>query len=429
MCFGSDPVGSQLAPQQILLRQKGALGTKSVQDLEKQLDEIERDPHYLAHHYLGYFPPEYKDAFTTYEIGVRLACVACVILAIATYVLFLSGHFWTFPQDFMHWIHTINPLNAAIGGGIAFVLIAGGSWVIHRARTKEDRLLKSGRGTLEEIDPHLETVCVNYISKKGSAHYTHLYIDHSTKKGKGAEKVYLYNIEEPGHHYSVSFIVTFIGTPVYLVGTVVYNVFRAVIAPFYVLFQYLRERCVGTQVSNAMAPGAFSKRLFLDERSFELVDIPKEMIRSIARVLQAPFYALAFFMAGLYSWVNPMGGRKLGAAIERDWNDEVSLAEGYWSVKGEQKLFKPEGGGGPNGLGRNGFYLAGCWQPVGIAEYQDGKLVKAYYLPKAIDPAAGMDYVTFFRSDLEQHVNDNQQAINSLVLEAEQIQAELDSMD
>ena len=70
--------------------------------------------------------------------------------------------------------------------------------------------------------------------------------------------------------------------------------------------------------------------LYKDERSFELLDIPKEFVKSIWRVIKAPFYALAYFFAGVYSLVNPMGGRKLAAAIELDWNEGVSLAEGYW---------------------------------------------------------------------------------------------------
>ncbi len=389
MSCSFDLLVSQPTPPQIPLLGSGALGTKSVNGLTQLLQDC---------------PPEYREVFTPGTIATRSAFVALAILGVATYVLLLSGHFSTFPQDFMRWIHTINPVNAAIGMGVTIVLIAGASWVIHRARTKADKLLKGGRGTFEDVGSCLETVLATYTSKKGNAREVNFYIDKSTIKKIGAEKAYLYNIKSPGEHYSVSTIVTFLGAPICLVGTIVYNVIRTAIVPFYVLFQYVRDRYVGTPVVNPMVSGEFSKRLYVDERSFEILDIPKEMIRSISRILQAPFYALAVFMAGLYSLVNPMGGRKLGATIERDWNDEVSLAEGYWSVGGEQDLFNPEGGGGPNGLGRNGFYLAGCWQPVGIAEYQEGEFVKAYYLPKAINSMAGVDYTISTRSDLEQRI-------------------------
>ena len=261
-----------------------------------------------------------------------------------TFGLYASGHLWTLPQDFMNWIHQINPIDAAIGGGITTILIGGMSWVIHRARTKMDRLLQVERGDIEAIDRHLEIVYERYKTKKpDKTYYEAHYLDTSTIKGEGQEKAYLYRIKEPDEHYYVSTIVTFLGTPVYFVGTIVYNVLRTALIPFYILFQYGREKIFGTPIGKAMAAGKGSKRLYVHQRSFELLDIPKEMIKSIARALQAPFYALAFMAAGLYSLVNPMAGRKLGAAIERDWNDEVSLAEGYWSVGGSMELFSWEG--------------------------------------------------------------------------------------
>jgi hypothetical protein len=154
-----------------------------------------------------------------------------------------------------------------------------------------------------------------------------------------------------------------------------------------------------------------SKRLYMNERSFELLDIPKEMLKSIARALQAPFYALAFMIAGLCSLVNPMMGRKLGSEIERDWNDEMSLSEGFWSVGGPMELFSCEGGGGPLGLGRNGFFLAGCWQPVGIAEFNDGVLQEGYGLAHAVDSTQEDKLTLLSYSDLNDYLNKNQNEI------------------
>lgn len=266
------------------------------------------------------------------------------------------------------------------------------------------------RGTITHLADHLETVYICRRRKVDRIRFN-VHVDKSTLDESGSGKAYCYNIKECGEHYFVSFEITFIGTPVYLVATVAYNLIRAVIVPFYVLFQYLTEKCKGKPHGH--------------EREFKPIDIPTQFILSLWRAIQAPFYALAFFLAGLYSFFDPMGGRKLGASIERDWNGGVSLAEGYWSIQGSQKLWRFEGGGGPKGLGRNGFYLAGCWQPAGVIEYKNQEIQASCWLPLAVDPMRGNFDTYYTLPFLEAKVEENTHGIKDLLAEREKILSEL----
>ena len=325
MCCGSDPIPntfpSQTSPD-LITAIRGNLADRSVEDLRQRQQEIEANPLYNDCVNLSDIDPQYKDAFSAGQIAKHVVVVALVIIGFTTFILFALGHLQTFPQDFLHWVQHINPVNAALGGGIAFILVAGASWVIYRAQSKMDVLLDDLRGTFGSMDEHLESAIASYQTPKGHIQRLAVYIDKSTLDQNGDGKAFLYYIKDPSDHYFVSAAVTLL-SPAYLAGSMGYNTIRAVAIPFYVLAQYAREKCTGRPVAE-------------NERFFKLSDAPKEMIKSIVRVVKAPFYALAFFMAGLYSLVNPMGGRKLGASIERDWNEEVSLPEGYWSMGGAQ---------------------------------------------------------------------------------------------
>jgi hypothetical protein len=289
---------------------------------------------------------------------------------------------------------------------------------MHRARIGREELLKKDpskeapkRGAIRNMEKYLETgliKCDAWKKEESSA----CYIDRSTLDAQGNGKAYLYRVKECQDHYSVSGVVAVVGTPPYLIGVIAYNLIRAVIAPLYVLVQLFRERILGGKPHEG-------------EHPFKLSDLPREFIRSIRRAVVAPFYALAYLFAALYSLVNPMGGRKLAAAIERDWNEGVSLAEGFWSVKGEMIHWHFEGRGGPKGLGRNGFYLAGCWQPLGIAEFKEGLIVTAHRLAYTVKAEGERPYRIEMRSSLERKVNSNWNHIQSMIPERDAILAEL----
>src|ERR1700722_10752094 len=341
------------------LGEKGALRKRSVENLQRRLAEIDNDPDFQ----LEQTPPHYRDEFTCARVARAVTIIALVIIGIVAFSLFASQHLLTLPQDFMHAFQHATPTQLALGIGIPSVLILGALGIIYDARTKKETLqqldvtfkqddntkgpkrtiiqkapeieIGTSRGVISNIEEHLVTVRLK--SKDGG--YVQLpydYIDKSTLDEHGNGKAYLYWIKDLANHYTVSTTVAFFYTPLYLIGVIVYNLLRAVIVPFYVLVQCCREAWTG-------------EALYPEQRKFELLDAPKEFIKSIKNVIIAPFYALAYFFAGVYSLINPMGGRNLAAAIERDWDGGVSLAEGFWSVRvflgetGKYWLF--EGGG------------------------------------------------------------------------------------
>ena len=94
--------------------------------------------------------------------------------------------------------------------------------------------------------------------------------------------------------------------PIYTSGVMLYNAGRFLAMPIYILANLAK---------------------------FSILDIPKEMARSLGRILQAPFYGLALFFASLYAVLDPLNGIKLGAAIEYEWNAHVPMRnEGVWMM-------------------------------------------------------------------------------------------------
>jgi hypothetical protein len=394
-----------------------------IEALVKEYEALQKEDHVII--YLQENKAKLKDDLFPNGSNIGLCnritgCTASLIIAsgiitgVACLILLLSNQLPTFPQNFLALFHKVNYIGLGVGLGIPVALIGGALFVIYRAITKKESLLaereiavtydlngveqitiisrmadipkegklkrlevgeilsESNRGAFCFIDQHLETILLRNPVNGKTEGFTHFYIDLSTLKN-GTGKALVYNIKHPFDHYMISTIVPFFGTPIYLIGACVYNIVRAAVIPFYILVQCMRE-----WYSN--------KAIYPKERFFKPSDIPKEFLKSIRRAVKAPFYALAYIMAGIYSLVNPMGGRKLASAIERDWNEGVSLAEGYWSVQGGSKYWQFEGGGGPKGLGRNAFYLAGCWQPVAVAEYEDGNILNAYRIEGIVHP-------------------------------------------
>lgn len=141
-------------------------------------------------------------------------------------------------------------------------------------------------------------------------------------------------------------------TPIYTCVVVVYNLFRFVLIPFYILVRMVQERN--------------KKPLYPHERKFTLMDIPRQMAISLGRMLQAPFYGTALFYAALKAVIDPLNGIKEGAGVEFEWNNRVPRDnQGIWMMACKVLPgWRWEGGGGPERLGNNGFYVAGSWQSI-----------------------------------------------------------------
>lgn len=352
--------------------------TKETNNLIDRNGEIAEDPSVL---YRQVASPSYK---RTYPIGKRIlgfAAAALSISALAIYILFVSGHLLSLPQDIVHLASHLNLTHLAVGGGITTVLLVGASIVIHRSRTNADPLLHAedstlnkstpNRGSFAFIEDHIESGVIHYRNNHDAVTCIDVLVDKSSLvNGEGSALIYY---SKPcADHYTISTIAPLVGMPLAMIGSIAYNLIRTCVIPFYILVQLMRESCSG-------------KEIYPGQRFFSIKDIPIEMGLSLWRVVKAPFYATAMVMAAAWSLINPVGGRKLGSCIERDWNEDVPLSQGFWSVNGRMTQFEWEGGGGPQRLGKNGFYLFGCWQAIGRIHY-DLSSIRVESMEKIMEP-------------------------------------------
>ena len=151
--------------------------------------------------------------------------------------------------------------------------------------------------------------------------------------------------------------------PFETIGRVVYNLLRFCIVPFYILECMVRE--------------AGSDNPLRDKRKFKFKDIPKQMALSLYWALSAPVHGVALMLATVYSFVQPVGGRKLGYRVMQHRLGEVDLSESLWAGTPASKAFRFEGGGGPDTLGHWGSVVTGCWFPWGVATFENGEVTEA----------------------------------------------------
>lgn len=330
--------------------------------LQARLKELSQHPlmdksSYLSQSYNTTFHPIPK---TVAQVAVAVA-VGAVVFA---FLRSLTGN----NISSLFKIETLKAIPieyGAIGGGVCTIWAGGAVFIIVRAARKENPLLGGARGKFGDISRHIES---GYISRKDGKRlptgvFHGVYIDRSTLNEKGSGKAFLYTPKTLNDHYMVSSVVAFLGSPFYAVSAVAYNLIHAAIIPFYILFHCATSK----------------------EPKFSLTDAPKESFNSLKRAVKAPFYALAYMFCAFYSIFNPMGGRNLAAAVERDWNGDKALNEGFWWIGGSLALFKWENFGNPGSPLRAPWYMAGCWQPVGIATYKKGKITKCISMEKALD--------------------------------------------
>lgn len=318
---------------------------------------------------------------------VRAVVVAALIVGICVAVMALNGSLTTFPQNFTTWIQNLNWMHVGIGVSVFVVLSIGAGLVIRRVKSLESVLTNSGIGKLSG-DSHWQEAY--YVREDDESYYTG-YIDTSTLDENGNGEALFYGNKEVAEHYWIS---TLVGatTPVHAAAAMAYHIVRLVAIPFYILGSMAREAYTG-------------QKIYEDQRFFEWSDIPKQMGFSVKQIVKAPFYATAQFYAALYSYVDPLNGRKLGSLIEKDWNNGVERSDGFWSVQGPQSPdWRPEGGGGPDRLGQIGFYAAGCWTAMARVHFENGVPLGSVSMRKALHPEKGCNYhVTTVATLKEQH--------------------------
>lgn len=95
-----------------------------------------------------------------------------------------------------------------------------------------------------------------------------------------------------------------------------------------------------------------------------------ELGKSLWRIVRSPFYALAYFIAQIAVFIDPLNGRKLVANIERDWNEGVLVDNGCalalcWHP------FKEDKGMSLGKKEHSAFYIQGCFQPTAILKFEN----------------------------------------------------------
>lgn len=230
------------------------------------------------------------------------------------------------------WRPTFSAKGVAIGAGTTTVLIGGTTAVIVRALRKEDPLIN---GRVGKVD----IVPVKLSSDSKTFNNLECYLDKNTG--------YFYLPKGCGEHYTISTGVA-VGSPtLYLTLTVAYNALRLLVVPFYCAGGYIIEKCRG--------------KPFNEARPFKWYDPVVEPARSLWMIVSAPFYTLALSAAAVYSLVDPLEGRSLGAKIERDWNGGKSRAESFaYTTTGFGKMYNDH-----LTLRLNGQFPS-CWQPIGV---------------------------------------------------------------
>ncbi len=106
----------------------------------------------------------------------------------------------------------------------------------------------------------------------------------------------------------------------------------------------------------------------------------QESGKGLWRLIQSPFYGLAYLIAQLSVFVDPLNGRKIVAAVERDWNQGALVENSCWIASGCHNYRVTAGIGMGMDFcreGHSGFYIAGCFQPTALLTFKDGICTQA----------------------------------------------------
>ncbi len=307
---------------------------------------------------------------------VRVIASIVVIVGFAIMLMALNHTLSSFPQNCAHFFQ--HNWGYVVGGIVLLVPLTGGAMMVirHVIHKQDYRITEQGIGKLTGDD---HWVAAMYTTKDNGGMPG--YIDTSTVDGNGDGKAFFYAHKQEMDHYQVCLAVIAF-TPVHVVGAIAYNILRLFIMPLYIGGCIIRDLFRDPPKNDKEA-----------KLRFRATDIIHEGKRSLSQMASAIFYGWGIILAALYAFADPLNGRKLGAYLEWEWNQGVTRAEGYWSVGGPQDLFEFEGSGVRGRLGRTGFFIAGCWQPMGVVEIRNHKIVsEGTSLSRAVNPKEGSEY-------------------------------------
>lgn len=325
---------------------------------------------------------KYQKLPTLYQSrkGLRIVVLALLIAGIAAAVLAQNGVFHLTPTQFVQglnqMLHQLNWVKVGVGVGVSCVLLTGAILVIKRVINKTDLRTGVRIGSLSGDSHWVPIVKENRSAKT----YFPGYIDTSTVKEGQKSRAYVYNVKGVLEHYFIAVAVA-VTTPLHAALVIVYNAVRLVVLPIILIVAMIIEKVRG--------------RPFREGNPILLKHIFIQMGFSIKEIFKAPFYALAMTFAALYALIDPLNGRKLGAYIEKDWNNDVDVVQGFamlWMIScqcmsrvqfegakflknNKDKKTTMVDGFSPELFRPPALYFPMCWQWAFMADYnKEGKI-------------------------------------------------------
>ncbi|WP_284442481.1 hypothetical protein [Chlamydia gallinacea] len=340
-CFNLSEVNAKLVP----------LNFKNIANVEKSLWKEK-----FCSHVIPSLSPYVNVERYSPSYSLRIAYIALSLLVTLALLATLIG-------SLQLQVFSITGISISIAVLLPLILISGGIYVLYRLSQKVDVL--SGTVIKPFGERHWVPMPLSFFTKNNSGVLCMLdrggYADLSTLDSNDSGVALVYQYPGEVDMRVPMFLFPLIAAPFVAIFRICYNLIRFLVIPFYILLQVF----VQSFKSN-------SKILECDR--FIAKDIAREMGRSLANALRAPFYATASMITVLYGLLNPLSGRVAYSCLERAWNDDVIRSRGIWLVCPEHN-FQFEGGGSRLGLGQFSYYLMGCFQPCALLYFKDGEIV------------------------------------------------------
>lgn len=161
-----------------------------------------------------------------------------------------------------------------------------------------------------------------------------LHTDYTALHDKSTGNLYM---DDPGSLIRYKAVLSTAFTPVHAVAAIALNIIRLALAPLYFTVQAFVE-CAPSK--------AFHEWRHITGRS-------------LMNCLRAVFYGIACTLAGVYTILDPINGRKVYGAYERAWNRQIPV-EFAVHIFAPREYFKMKNPFKDD----NAYYLPGCFQPV-----------------------------------------------------------------
>lgn len=260
-----------------------------------------------------------------------------------------------------------------LGGGVVILRVTTMDWAIKFSKEEEPISMKAGKYT--DLSHYLRAE-IRWQHKKEVFSRTDAIVDSSTlDNGNGWAPVY--ENQGPIAHTMISLTALVSAVP-YTALVIAYNLLRVVLIGPYIFARWAYQKMTDEVIVSDK------------EYNFSLGQIPKEVAFSVWRVVQAPFYGIAFAFSAIYCLTAAVGlgdkrnARKLMAQIEIAWNynqNEKASATiwrgraAMWPCETMGYGWEWEGGGRPAHLGVNVAIGVPCRQPIAWVQFANHEII------------------------------------------------------